>query len=75
MQPNATADTGNPLDETPRLPRYDIPVGSRLPQAGGVGQHQAAFYDQPEESGSLENDLMWELLQSQPCLGWMGSDA
>ncbi|GKZ39344.1 hypothetical protein AbraIFM66950_012331 [Aspergillus brasiliensis] len=75
LQPDATANAGNLLDEPPTLPRYDIPVESRLPQAGGMGQDQAAFYDQPEEFGTLDNDLMWELLQSQPWLGWMGSDA
>lgn len=70
-----TADTGNPLNEAIPFPRYDMPVGPRLPEAGGVGQHQAASYDQPDEFGPFENDLMWELLQSQPWLGWMGSDA
>ncbi|GLA53949.1 transcriptional regulator family: Fungal Specific TF [Aspergillus niger] len=74
-QPDVTAETGNPLAEAPPFPRYDIPVEPRLPQAGGVEQDQDALYDQPDEFGSIENDLMWELLQSQPWLGWMGSDA
>ncbi|GKZ52089.1 hypothetical protein AbraIFM66951_011145, partial [Aspergillus brasiliensis] len=73
--PDATADAGNLLNEPPTLARYDIPVESRVPQAGAMGQGQAAFDDKPEEFGSLDNDLMWELLQSQPWLGWMGSDA
>ncbi|PIG84501.1 hypothetical protein AARAC_009922 [Aspergillus arachidicola] len=75
LEPDTIADTGNPLDESILLPRYDIPAGPRLSEAGGVGQDQAASYDQPDEFGPLENDLMWELLQSQPWFGWMGSDA
>lgn len=76
MQPDSTLGTEILLDETLPLSRYGLPVGSNLPQAGDdVGQDQAVFYSEPGEVAPSDNELMWDLLQSQPWLGWMRSDA
>ncbi|KAL4755650.1 Zn(II)2Cys6 transcription factor [Aspergillus foveolatus] len=76
IQPHSTLGTENLLDETLPLSRYGLPIGSNLPQAGDdIAQDQAVFYGEPGEVGPSDNELTWDLLQSQPWLGWMRSDA
>ncbi|KAL4756333.1 Zn(II)2Cys6 transcription factor [Aspergillus foveolatus] len=76
IQPDSTLGTEDLLDENLTLSRYGLSVGSDLPQAGDdVAQDQAVFYGEPGEGGPSDNELTWDLLQSQPWLGWMRSDA
>ncbi|KAL3440308.1 hypothetical protein BJX65DRAFT_316735 [Aspergillus insuetus] len=76
IQPDSAPGTGTLLDETLSLSRYGLPVGSNLPQAGDdAGQDEAVFYGQPGAVGPSDNELMWDLLQAQPWLGWLRPDA
>ncbi|KAE8383456.1 hypothetical protein BDV26DRAFT_139646 [Aspergillus bertholletiae] len=72
--PNRSAITSTPdIRARPPSPlRQDLP-GSNATQIRDNLFHNQHDTHQPEQLDS-DNDLMWELVYSQPWLGWMNSD-
>ncbi|KAF9891413.1 hypothetical protein FE257_004269 [Aspergillus nanangensis] len=72
---SSTTDTEGLLGASLPLPRYDFLGTPNLLRAGDHEvQAEAALYDQPGGLSPSDNELMWDLLQSQPWLGWMRPD-
>jgi hypothetical protein len=73
--PHAATSGNEPAIPTSMATQYNPgPIGSNIPQESGIGLPDQGIVTQ-DGLVAPDEELLWDLIDSQPWLGWMRSDS